>query len=317
MEPVGGYFELELRKGEHYHKDAIRLNTARNCFEYVLRSRQCTQVYVPYYTCEVLLEPIKKLGVNYKFYSINEQFEPISFPSLDADTAFLYTNYYGMKQKCVERLSEKYGSQLIVDNAQAFYSEPMQRIDTFYSARKFFGVSDGAYLYTGKRLEQNLYQDVSYKRMSHLLKRIDLGAELGYLDFRNDDDMLCNQDIKQMSKLTDNVLSGIDYEAAKRKRRENYTLLDEFLRASNQISLELDERAVPMVYPYLTDDLSLRRRLIENKVFVATYWSNVKGWTTEDMLERKLMERLIPIPCDQRYGEKEMSSIVSLVLGTR
>ena len=313
MEPVGGYFELELRKGEHYHKDAIRLNTARNCFEYVLRSRQYTQVYVPYYTCEVLLEPIKKLGVNYKFYSINEQFEPISFPSLDADTAFLYTNYYGMKQKCVERLSEKYGSQLIVDNAQAFYSEPMQRIDTFYSARKFFGVSDGAYLYTGKRLEQNLYQDVSYKRMSHLLKRIDLGAELGYLDFRNDDDMLCNQDIKQMSKLTDNVLSGIDYEAAKRKRRENYTLLDEFLRASNQISLELDERAVPMVYPYLTDDLSLRRRLIENKVFVATYWSNVKGWTTEDMLERKLMERLIPIPCDQRYGEKEMSSIVSLV----
>jgi hypothetical protein len=317
MEPVGGYFELELRKGEHYHKDAIRLNTARNCFEYVLRSRQYTQVYVPYYTCEVLLEPIKKLGVNYKFYSINEQFEPISLPSLDADTAFLYTNYYGMKQKCVERLSEKYGSQLIVDNAQAFYSEPMQRIDTFYSARKFFGVSDGAYLYTGKRLEQNLYQDVSYKRMSHLLKRIDLGAELGYLDFRNDDDMLCNQDIKQMSKLTDNVLSGIDYEAAKRKRRENYTLLDEFLRASNQISLELDERAVPMVYPYLTDDLSLRRRLIENKVFVATYWSNVKGWTTEDMLERKLMERLIPIPCDQRYGEKEMSSIVSLVLGTR
>ena len=199
MEPVGGYFELELRKGEHYHKDAIRLNTARNCFEYVLRSRQYTQVYVPYYTCEVLLEPIKKLGVNYKFYSINEQFEPISFPSLDADTAFLYTNYYGMKQKCVERLSEKYGSQLIVDNAQAFYSEPMQRIDTFYSARKFFGVSDGAYLYTGKRLEQNLYQDVSYKRMSHLLKRIDLGAELGYLDFRNDDDMLCNSNQRALS----------------------------------------------------------------------------------------------------------------------
>ena len=35
MKPIGGYFELELRGGEHYHKDAIRLNTARNCFEYV------------------------------------------------------------------------------------------------------------------------------------------------------------------------------------------------------------------------------------------------------------------------------------------
>lgn len=32
---IGGYFEFELRKGAHYHKDALRLNAARNCFEYV------------------------------------------------------------------------------------------------------------------------------------------------------------------------------------------------------------------------------------------------------------------------------------------
>ena len=38
-EPIGVYFELELRKGEHYHKDAIRLNTACNCFEYILLDR--------------------------------------------------------------------------------------------------------------------------------------------------------------------------------------------------------------------------------------------------------------------------------------
>ena len=27
-EAIGGYFELELSKGEHYHKGALRLNTA-------------------------------------------------------------------------------------------------------------------------------------------------------------------------------------------------------------------------------------------------------------------------------------------------
>lgn len=41
---IGGYFELELRKGEHYHKNALRLNTARNCFEYVLLVRKYTKV---------------------------------------------------------------------------------------------------------------------------------------------------------------------------------------------------------------------------------------------------------------------------------
>lgn len=30
MKPIGGYFSLELPRGEEYHKNAIRLNTGRN-----------------------------------------------------------------------------------------------------------------------------------------------------------------------------------------------------------------------------------------------------------------------------------------------
>ena len=47
MEAIGGYFELELRKGGHYHKKALKLNTARNCFEYVLHVRHYCKVYLP------------------------------------------------------------------------------------------------------------------------------------------------------------------------------------------------------------------------------------------------------------------------------
>lgn len=302
---------MELREGGHYHKEAIRLNTARNCFEYVLRTRSYSKVFIPYYTCEVMLEPIQKLGVNYEYYHINKMLYPVLLPKLQKDEAFLYTNYFGLKQDCVKRLALEYGEQLIVDNAQAFYAEPLEGIDTFYSARKFFGVSDGAYLYTDKPLQQEFEQDCSYERMSHLLKRIDLGAEAGYLDFRRNDDSLCNQEIKKMSKLTETVLVGIDYEDAKNKRRENYQLLDDALRDTNRIHLEMD--CVPMVYPYLTDDGSLKQRLIENKVFVATYWPNVKGWTTNEMLERELMNNLIPIPCDQRYGKTEVKRIIDTI----
>ena len=314
MEPIGGYFELELRKGEHYHKDAIKLNTARNCFEYVLRVRHYSKVYIPYYTCEVMLEPIKKLGINYEFYHINELLEPVSFPELGREEAFLYTNYFGLKQGCVKLLVKKYGDHLIVDNAQAFFAEPIEGIDTFYSARKFFGVADGAYLYTDQQLVIDLDSDVSCDRMSHLLKRIDLSAEAGYLVFRNNDDSLCNQDIKLMSKLTEAILSGIDYESVKKQRRENYVFLDKSLTDSNLIHLELEDDAVPMVYPYLTDAVLLRQRLIDNKVFVATYWSSVRGWTTEGMLERELVDILFSIPCDHRFGESDLRRIISLIL---
>ena len=304
---------MELREGEHYHRNAIRLNTASNCFEYVLRARNYAKVYIPYYTCEVMLEPIWKLHIEHEFYHIDEKLEPINLPKLDANEAFLYTNYFGLKQDCVKRLVSEYGSQLIVDDAQAFYAEPLDGIDTFYSARKFFGVPDGAYLYTDKSLPQEFERDCSYERMSHLLKRIDLGPEAGYQDFRTNEELLCNQEIKRMSRLTEALLCGIDYESAKRKRRENYVVLDNALKDSNLIHLKMDEDAVPMVYPYLTKDKSLRQRLIDNKVFVATYWPNVKGWTTEGWLEKGLVELLLPIPCDQRCGLDEMKLIIKQI----
>ncbi len=313
MGSIGGYFELELCKGEHYHKDALKLNTARNCFEYVLRVRHYSKVFIPYYTCEVMLEPIRKLEINYEFYHINELLEPVFLPEIGSTEAFLYINYFGLKQNCVKLLAKKYGDHLIIDNAQAFFAEPLKGIDTFYSARKFFGVADGAYLYTNQKLEMDLEHDVSSDRMSHLLKRIDMGAEAGYMDFRNNEDSLCNQDIKLMSKLSKAILSGIDYESAKRQRRENYDFLDKALTDFNQHHLVLEDDAVPMVYPCFTDNVLLKQKLIDSKVFVATYWPNVQKWCGQGDLECGIARKTIFLPIDQRYEGEEMQIIVKLI----
>lgn len=313
MKAIGGYFSLETRVGEHYHKDVIQLNTARNCFEYVLRARGYSKVYIPYYTCKVMLEPIQKLGLDYEFYHINEQLEPKCLPRLSENEAFLYTNYFGLKQGCVRRLASELGSRLIVDNAQAFYAEPLEGIDTFYSARKFFGLSDGAYLYTDKPLHQVFEQDCSFDRMSHLLKRVDLGAEAGYQDFKKNDDALIGQDIKWMSKLTEALLSGIDYESAKKIRIENYNILTVALGATNQFHFELEAADVPMVYPYLTKDKTLKKRLITEKIFVATYWPNVFEWCKPDELEYELADRVAYIPIDHRYVKSDMFRMIEII----
>lgn len=313
MRAIGGYFELEVKRGRHYHDNAIRLNTARNCFEYVLRVRDCRKVYVPFYTCEVMLEPIQKLGLDYQFYHINEQLEPAILPELGSDEVFLYTNYFGLKQNCVKRLSSFYGQQLIVDNAQAFYDMPIEGIDTFYSARKFFGVADGAYLYTNKPFFQVLERDCSFQRMSHLLKRLDLSAEEGYPDFRRNDDDLIGQDIKAISNLTDALLSGIDYTGSRRKRRDNYHCLDRELVESNGMRLVLDDEAVPMVYPYLADDSSLKKKLIDNRIYVATYWPNVFKWCRCGDWEYELADRMVFLPVDQRYDQNDMDRIIETI----
>lgn len=310
---IGGYFELELPQGKEYHSQAIALNTGRNALEYILRVRGYKRVYLPYYSCDVLLEPFSKLGINYTFYHININLEVEFQESLNSDEAILYINYFGLKQDHVESLAKRYGKQLIVDNTQAFYAPPISGIDTFYSCRKFFGVPDGAYLYCDSHLDEELEQDFSWERMTHLLKRIDVSAEDAYVDFREIDESLKNNPIRQMSLLTHRIMASIDYSGIAECRRKNYLRLDESLGYKNGISLSHAEDAVPMVYPFITTDSQLRHRLIENKVYVATYWPNTLDWCDKNTTEYSLTQQLIPIPIDQRYGESDMKMIVELI----
>lgn len=312
MEPIGGYFGLELSHGSEYHKDAIRLNTGRNCLEYILRTRGYKKVYLPYYTCEVVLEPFAKLGIEYEFYHIDIHLEICDKFTLKANEALLYVNYYGLKQRYVESLTAKVGEQLIVDNTQAFFAKPIDGIDTFYTCRKFFGVPDGAYLYTDKLLDVELEQDQSYDRFMSLTKRIDLGAEAGYADFRELSKSLVGQPIKRMSNLTQRMMQGINYAVVAKQRRENYMQLQKELGSSNSVDLPMEDVAVPMVYPYLASSEGIREKLIDNKVFVARYWPNVLEWTKNEDLEYLLAYQMQPLPIDQRYGEEEMKRIISV-----
>lgn len=313
MEAIGGYFSLELPQREEYHKDALRLNTGRNCLEYILRVRQYKKVYVPYYTCKAVMEPINKLGIPYEFYHIDIHFEIRDRFTLNDGEALLYTNYFGLKQSYVKTVAEKYGKQLIVDNTQAFYAIPINGIDTFYTCRKFFGVPDGAYLYCDTELDSDIEQDYSYNRITHLVKRIDLSAEEGYDDFRRVDYGLDNQPIRMMSKLTQRMMQGIDYEPIAQQRRMNYQMLHEALGKKNNIELSLEADSVPLVYPYLVSVNGIREKLIANKIYVACYWPNVMGWTAPNDIDFILAYQMVPLPIDQRYDKIKMENIINII----
>lgn len=75
----------------------------------------------------------------------------------------------------------------------------------------------------------------------------------------------------------------------------------------------MSENAVPMVYPFLSDDANLKKKLIENKVFVATYWPNVMEWCEKGAWEYQLAQQACFLPVDQRYGEEEMERILEII----
>ena len=59
--------------------------------------------------------------------------------------------------------------------------------------------------------------------------------------------------------------------------------------------------------------IKVKKKLIESRMFVATYWPNVLNWCTEDMLEHELASKVIAIPIDQRYDVKEMGRIIQIL----
>ena len=127
------------------------------------------------------------------------------------------------------------------------------------------------------------------------------------------DDGLDNQPIRRMSKLTLHIMQSIDYESAAKKRRKNYQIHHEVIGEENNLVLPLDNDAVPMVYPFLAPIKGLREKLIENKVFVARYWSNVLDWTTKDDIEYLLAYQMQPLPIDQRYSQEDMNRIIEII----
>jgi hypothetical protein len=315
MTDIGGYFELELRKEEEYHKNAIRLNTGRNALELILKVKQYKKIFIPLYTCEAILEPLKKLKIDYECYYIDEKLEPIfDYKRIKTNEAFLYTNYFGLKDSFIADLSINC-LNIIIDNTQAFFSLPVTGLPTFYSCRKFFGVPDGAYVYIYEIINLDLKLDYSSERFKHLLIRIESDPQAGYDYFKLNENNLIGQPIKLMSLLTQSLLCNIDYDKTKRVRKQNFMFFQEYLSKSNQLYIPENYDSVPMVFPYLVPEgKTLKQRLIDQGVLVATYWPNVLKDTKKGDFEYYFAENGICLPIDQRYNIDEMKDILKKLI---
>jgi len=305
---IGGYLELETYGESLYHKDPVLLNSGRNAFRYIIRAFDIKTLFVPYYTCPAIWEAAKAEHCNMVFYDIDINFLPArEFPE---DAFILANNYFGACRDNIKRLSEKY-KNLIVDNAQSFYSVPYG-IASFYSPRKFFGLPDGGMLYCEKLINEPLIEDVSFERMSHLLKRYDLNARAGYDDFRDNDALLSSQPIRQMSKLTKSLMGNINYERSREKRNGNFAFLHEKLYKKNELVLP-NSMDAPMVYPLLIKSEGLRKKLIDQKIYTAQYWGGIEDVAPHCSFSTYLAEYLLPLPIDQRYGSAEMEIVLEVL----
>lgn len=311
MKEIGGYIELDTCRHTMLHEDAILLNCGRNALAYLLEAKGIKKLYLPYFLCDSVANVCKKYGVEVVFYHIGENWLPKDLV-IDGDAWLYIVNFYGqITREDLARLAAAYRN-IIIDNAQAYFDAPLANVDTLYTCRKFFGVSDGAVLYTNSKLERSLEIDESFNRIHYVLGRYERTASEFYEEAAQNNDIFDNEPIKEMSRLTKNLLRSIDYEYVKQVRTNNFAYLHEKLREVNKLNVRLIEGA--FMYPLLIDDgMKIRKQLQQMKIYIPTLWPNVLEECEPDTLEYKFATEILPIPVDQRYGIEDMEYLVEVI----
>ena len=319
---IGSFIELQFNKGQEYYKgnmNIARLNSGRAAIYHAFRITGCKTIWLPIYQCDTVRDFLDKKNVSVKYYYIDKNFNPIGVAQ-EKGEAILLVNYYGiMSNNRMKELALNY-QNVIIDNSQAFFSKPIDNCLNVYSCRKFVGVPDGAYV-IGKNAhlfldeyEQGYSSDTSL----FLLERIEYGCEGKAYETRKDNERrLDNEDIMVMSKLTQTILDGADYELIKHKRLENFEYACSLFADINKINplMYYDKDTIPMVYPLVIEDDDLINKLQDAKHFQGHWWSYILEETNGLDFENWLSRYIIPITIDQRYGKKELEYIDSIIRG--
>ena len=311
MKEIGGYIELDTYRHTMLYEDALLLNCGRNALAYLLEARGIKKLYLPYFLCDSVVNVCRKYGVEVVNYHIGDKWLPKNV-NLDNDAWLYIVNFYGqITKEDLTRLVDEYHN-VIIDNAQAYFDAPLANVDTLYTCRKFFGVSDGAVLYTNSKLERSLEIDESFNRIHYVLGRYERTASEFYEEAAKNNDIFDSEPIKEMSRLTKNLLRSIDYEYVKQIRTNNFAYLHKKLRKVNKLNIRLIEGA--FMYPLLIDDgVKIRKQLQQMKIYIPTLWPNVLDECEPGTMEYKFATDILPIPVDQRYGIEDMEYLVEVI----
>jgi hypothetical protein len=309
MKFIGGFFELELPHGEsRLHPQALALSTGRACMMVMLRHLAPRRVYIPYYTCDATLAPFKQLGIETRFYALDETLFPQKLPALNKGEYIFWINYFGVCEQHTRKIKEHFGPQALLDDVHAFFRTGHSGHWSFTSARKYFGVPDGAFLYAPVplNLQTARFQDISLE--PGVLRKLGLQAEAYKASLRYERSLDCS--VHRISEVSEGILRGVNLNGVEEARRRNFEYLHSALGKYNQFPLgKVSE--VPFCYPYLPNSHVNRKALYSQGLFVPTFWSdtctrNLDGFT----FEKRISKELLPLPIDHRYTPMDLQRMV-------
>lgn len=314
-ESIGGFFGLELPHFANFplKNIGISVGSGRQALELILRNiKEINSLWIPYFICPTILEPLNRFGIKTKHYSLDESLNPILSTPFEKYEYILYPNYFGVKSATVSRLAAEFSTKLIIDNAMALFAPPMEQSHSFYSPRKFCGVPDGGIAILAQKREILPLPPAPNAQEAHFLFTcLSEGVHAASRECELNEVRLAHESLQGMSALTSQLLDSIDFTTISKRRLENSNYLHTQLASWNRLQLQLTE--APAYYPFFTGFPYLRDKLIDHGVLLPIFWEELLDILPISSTEYKFISHILPLPIDQRLTTHQLNKILSIV----
>lgn len=324
---IGGEFEIDLsRKGSFAElPDTYCYASGRSALYHILRSVKVKCVWLPDYLCISVVEAVKKSGIKYLFYELDNNLDP-KFETLAPDEydAVLLIDYFGLKN--LSAIEERFASLypytvLIEDDVQAYFDfekglNPYVHF-SFTSLRKTFAVPDGGLVHTKHKIlaasSENTFAQYKLKGGSLKFNRSEGVDDSEYLSLFEKGEEMIDENYDSLMSLDSRMLfAGVDADAVSRKRKENAAFIVKGLKELGiKTILPVPQDKTPLFIPiYLEDRNKVRKAMFQHNIFCPVHWP-LDGMPVKKGAE--MAEHELSLIVDQRYTADDMNRILNIL----
>lgn len=336
----GGFFELAIEDipevsgniwdaWTHNQEYARFFNLRSALFRYLWQHGVST-VWLPAYSPPLLEMDRNKCQFTRKFYRISQELTPhMDFiKNVQPGEAVLTIRYLGrpLPREFCEALGMRKDIVWVEDMAQCLTGTPdPQASAAIYSPRKLLGVPDGGLL-VGNDVHK--YEDwlsapeegVMAERMRMLSGKYEFpdtyGGNSANLSWQKNE-LENHLSRSRMSRETEALLKRVPLEYISEKRKNNWAALYSKLADYCLWNLPRPDFA-PFAFPFLVPRgypaEILHTMLARQEMFCQRMWYPLPLQKNQFPIEQNLSERLVLLPCDQRFTPDDMLKIADKTL---
>lgn len=312
-------------------------NTGRAAIESLLvflKAQGHSKVWMPSFNCSSVREAAERAGMEIKLFNVGRDLS-FSLPEKVENGDIIYlVQYFGKvwDNSVYDNLDvvRSKGCVIIEDITLSIFSEKSGMVGVgdylIGSIRKWLPITDGGFIASRKGLpnvtksfaanDYTLYYFAAQVMKNEYLHNIKIDKQI-FLDISNlgMKALFSDYTVREMSDISYRVIASTDFKEVAKRRNSNYDSLYSMLESVHQVRtlVKRENGMCPLGLIISVEDRDgLFKHLIANGVYCNIHWRPNES-TAEFEDSSWLADHCITLPCDQRYGEREMIYIFETI----